>query len=333
MPLIVTPRQLGLRAEFYHQIGTLLSAGLPLLSTLEMLLKNPPARSFRKPITQLISDIEQGSTFSEAMLRTGHWMPSFDRALLQAGEQSGRMDACFKLLGNYYTERAQLVRRTLGQLTYPFFLLHFAIFIGPFPKLFLGGDVLSYLGQTVGVLIPFYAVAFVLILACQGRHGESWRSLVERVGGCVPLLGTARRHLALARLSAALEALLTAGVSIINAWELAAAASGSPALRRTVVAWRPRVEHEGERPSEVVSQSSEFPELFANLYHTGEISGSLDDTLRRLHRHYQEEGSRKLQLLSEWFPRLVYLGIALVIAFRVVSFWTGYYSGIMESFQ
>jgi type II secretory pathway component PulF len=333
MPLIVTPKQLSLRAEVYHQLGALLSAGVPLTNALETLHKNPPARSFRQPIAELISELEQGSTFTEALLRAGRWMPSFDVALLQAGEHSGRLDACFKLLADYYQERAQLVRQTMGQLAYPVFLLHFAVFIGPFPQLFVSGDVAAYLTQTLGALAPIYAVVFLLILACQSRHGELWRGLVERAGRFIPILGTARRHLALARLSAALEALLNAGVSIISAWELAAAASGSPALHRTVVAWRPRVEHDGERPSEVVSESNEFPELFANLYHTGEISGTLDETLRRLHRHYQEEGARKLKGLAEWLPRLVYFGIMLTIAYRVVTFYTGYYSNIFNSIQ
>ncbi|MBM3833786.1 MAG: hypothetical protein FJ403_11055 [Verrucomicrobia bacterium] len=332
MPFIVTPKQLSQRGEFYHQIGALLSAGVPLPKALEMLQKNPPARSFRQPITQISSDIEQGATFTEAMRRTGHWLPSFDAALLEAGEQSGRLDACAKLLAAYYNDRAQMVRRTLSQLAYPLFLLHFAVFIGPFPQLVLSGDLISYLRQTLILLAPIYLVTFALIFACQGRHGETWRSLVEQVGQFIPILGSARRNLALARLSAALEALLNAGVSTIHAWELAAAASGSPGLRRTVVAWRPRVEQDGQPPSEVVSESREFPELFANLYHTGEISGTLDDTLRRLHRHYQEEGWRKLQHLVEWSPRLVYLAIALAIAQRVVSFWTGYYSGILNAF-
>jgi type II secretory pathway component PulF len=62
--------------------------------------------------------------------------------------------------------------------------------------------------------------------------------LVERTLRWVPILGKARQDLALARLAAALEALLNAGVPIIGAWELAATASGSPALRRTVLTWR-----------------------------------------------------------------------------------------------
>lgn len=332
MPLIVTPRQLSLRSELYHQLSVLLSAGVPLISALTTLEKNPPAPSFRKSLLRLKVDLEQGSTFAEAIRRIGRWLPSFDISLLDSGEQSGRLDACFKLLAEYYQERAQLARETMGHLAYPLLLIHFAIFIAPFPALFVSGDLAGYLRQTVGVLAPMYAVVYMILFACQGKHGERWRSYVERISQVIPILGTARRHLALARLAAALEALISAGVSIVSAWELAAEASGSPALRRTVRGWRPLVEEGGEPPSALLEKSRVFPELFTNLYHTGEISGSLDDTLKRLHKYYQEEAQRKLKALAQWFPRLIYFGIVFAIGYQVVSFWSSYYSGIMNNF-
>src|SRR5262249_21070287 len=146
----------------------------------------------------------------------------------------------------------------------------------------------------------------------------------------VPLLGKARRYLALARLSAALEALLSAGVTIIEAWELAATASGSPALRRLVVGWRPLVDA-GQTPSEVVNASRRFPELFANQYATGEVSGKLDDALRRLHQYYQNEGSRKLHALAQWTPRAIYLCVMLLIAYKIIMFWTGYFKDVSNA--
>lgn len=327
MPLIVTPRQLTQRAELYHQIGQLMAAGVGLPQALEHLRRNPPARSFREPLQRLITQLEQGYTFSEAMSRSGKWLPSFDLALLQAGEHSGRLEAVFKLLASFYHDRARLTRQVISDLAYPMFLFHAAIFILPFAQFFLSGDWLTYLRQTFGVLLPIYTAILLLMLACQGQRGETWRSWLESVFHWVPILGKARRALALARLSAALEALISAGVTIIEAWELAASASGSPALRRAVLAWRPRV-LSGETPAEEVSASPQFPELFANLYHTGEVSGQLDETLRRLQTYYQEEGTRKLHALAQWTPRVIYFAVMLMIAYRVIQFWTGYFQQI-----
>ncbi len=65
----------------------------------------------------------------------GQWLPSFDLALIEAGEQSGRLDACFKLLALYYSERARMVKQAISDLLYPLFILHMAAFIFPFIEL------------------------------------------------------------------------------------------------------------------------------------------------------------------------------------------------------
>jgi type II secretory pathway component PulF len=94
-----------------------------------------------------------------------------------------------------------------------------------------------------------------------------------------------------------------------------------------VLAWRPLVDA-GQTPAEVIRISGKFPTLFVNQYATGEVSGKLDETLRGLHRYYQEEGTRKLHALARWTPRAVYLLVMLMIAYRVVRFWADYFNQI-----
>jgi len=327
---LVLPGQFTRRAELYHQLSQLTMAGLPIVRALEQLANNPPSPAFREPLRQIIHEISAGCTFVESTQRSGNWISAFDLALLEAGERSGRLDACFRVLADYYTSRARTVRQVTGNLAYPVFLLHFAIFIFAFISFFSTGDWLRFFAQTIGVLLPLYAVVAGLIYAAQGKHGERWRALMERILHPVPLLGSGRRDLALSRLAMALEALISAGVSIIDAWQLAAAVSGSPELRRTVHAWLPEV-HAGRTPAEALRASGRFPDLFANQYATGEVSGKLDSVLIRLHQYYQEEGTRKLHAVAQWTPRLLYLIVALIIAWRIVNFYTGYFKQIQDA--
>jgi type IV pilus assembly protein PilC len=153
--------------------------------------------------------------------------------------------------------------------------------------------------------------------------------LIEKIIRPIPVLGTARRELALSRLAMALEALIGAGVSIIEAWELAATVSGSPALRRTVYAWGPDV-RAGATPAEALNAPGRFPDLFANQYMSGEVSGKLDEVLRRLHQYYQEEGTRKMRAVAQWTPRLIYLMVALGIGYYIIKFWSDYFGQIQK---
>jgi general secretion pathway protein F len=169
-----------------------------------------------------------------------------------------------------------------------------------------------------------------LIYALQSKHGEQWRARIESLLRPVPILGTARQYLALSRLAAALEALISAGVNIVDAWGLAATASGSPAFRRAVAAWKPQLAA-GRTPAELVRACRLFPETFANLYASGEVSGKLDETLRRLYAYYQEEGAHKLNLFATWTPRLAYCIVAAIIAYKIIQFYTGYFNAALNT--
>src|SRR5262249_5230330 len=140
MPLIITPGQLSRRAEFYHQLAQLTAAGIGLPAALEELQRHPPALSYVRPLQNLTRELAQGFTLTESLGRLGSWLPAFDIALLHAGEQSGRLDACFRLLSDYYSDRARMARQIIADLLYPAFLFHFAIFILPFAQFFQSGN-------------------------------------------------------------------------------------------------------------------------------------------------------------------------------------------------
>ncbi len=333
MSFLITPGQLTQRAELYHQLAQLTSAGIGVLPALEQIKRNPPGRSFREPLGNLLNHLNQGLTLSESLQKLGSWLPEFDIALIEAGERSGRLDASFRLLAEYYNDRARLAKQVISQLMYPVGLIHFAalvfLIVLPFAASQFNASLIFLFAKAALILSPLYLVTFFLIYATQSKHGEKWRALIESLVRPIPILGTARRFLALARLAAALEALLSAGVNIIEAWDLAAASSGSPALRRAVENWKPEVVA-GRTPAEVLRERREFPEMFANLYASGEVSGKLDETLKRLYAHYQEEGTRKLHAFAQWLPRLIYFIVAGIIAYKVVTFYTGYFQQVND---
>lgn len=338
--MIVTPTQLNRRAELYYQLGSMISAGIPLIQALEMTAANPAIRVSRKTIFGLIQCLEAGMTFSQSMNEVQGWLPEFDIALLAAGEKSGRLDTSFKLLSVYYSARAKIIRDTIAGLLTTLATLHVFLLVFPlglltsFVQGIFKGDYtqcIPFILQKIGVFGILYGAAFFLLFACQGKRGNHWRSLLESISSKIPVLRTAQKYLVLSRLSAALEALISAGVSIITAWELSAAACGSPSLRRKIATWKSQLES-GSTPSQLVNQTSYFPQLFGNLYNTGELSGQLDDTLERLRNYYQEEGFRTLRLFTRIMNGVIYGGIVLLVAFNVIRFYLNYYGQMMNSF-
>src|SRR5687767_8054056 len=205
MLAVPTPGRLAQRAEFYHQLAQLTDAGLTLRSALESQQNHPPARWLREPSAQLLGFLKEGGTFGEAVAAAPKWVPTFDAALLDAGEQSGQLPSCFKLLANHYAERARLAREVLSNLAYPALLFHFAVMTGPLPRLVLTGDLTGYLRVIGVVLVPVYGVIIFLLWSASSKHGEGWRGLIESIAHRIPMVGSARRNLALSRLALSLD--------------------------------------------------------------------------------------------------------------------------------
>src|ERR1051325_4447347 len=262
MSFIITPRQLQRRADLYYQLGQLTSAGLSILQSLEQLRRKPPAASFRLPLGRIIEEIAHGYTLAEALRRQGRWLPEFDLALLEAGEKGGRLEASFQFLGDYYADRARTANEFIFRLLYPLFLIHFAVAVFGLVAYFQPTKWKTFFLPPLAFLVLTYVGTITMVFITQSRHGEMWRACIEYALRPVPLIGCGRNCLALSRLSGALGALLSAGITIIEAWELAATACGSPAIKRTVLAWRPYLDA-GQTPAEVLSASPRFPEMFA----------------------------------------------------------------------
>lgn len=336
--MIITPGQLNRRAELYHQLGSMLSAGVPLLKALEMAGANPAARGSHKVFLDIISRLRSGLTFAESMQATEGWMPEFDLALLSVGEKSGRLDASFKLLSAYYASRAKIIRDTIAGLFTTLGTLH--VFLLIFPLGYLIGFATGIFNNNPAQIVPFliqkaivfglgYGLVFFFIYASQGQRGKRWRSITEGFWKMIPILRTARQYMVLGRLSAALEALVNAGVSIVEAWELASRASGSVDLQQTIERWRPQLDS-GATPGELVNRAAFFPEIFANLYNTGEQSGQLDDALARLRSYFEDEGFRRLRLFTRVLNGTIYGLVVLLVAYNVIQFYVGYFNSAIN---
>lgn len=334
MPLIITPGHLSLRGEFYYQLGTQIEAGLSVIPALRNHLRTPLHASFRRPIENLILYLEEGAPLAESMEALDGFLPEFDLALIRAGEESGRLDACFRTLADYYRERAELTKRIIANLIYPVAVLHMAILVFPPQTLVsvVNGDVMPWIMQKLAIFAPLYAVSFLALVVTTREGGHRWSSLMEKIFHVVPFLGKARRDLAFSRLCLALESLINAGVGIVQAWPIAGKACGSPAIQRAITKALPLMQ-DGHMPADVIQKQSIFPTYFIGLYQTGEVSGKMDHTLNRMRAHYHEEGFRKMKLFSFWAPNAVFGVVAIFVAIFIVRFYMAHFKDISDAMQ
>lgn len=325
MPFLRTPGYYKRLSDFYYEIGALTASGIPIINALRHIVKTSRNKRIRKYSEILIEQVQSNHTLAEAF-KSLKDISEFDCALIDSSERAGKLESCFKFLSNFYQERANLINQFISQIAYPVFLAHFAIFIFPFAEFFTTGNIAVYASKTIGVLIPIYVFVFLTIAALQTEKNENWRGLLESLFRWIPFLGKGRQNLYLSRFALALEALLNAGTPIITALEMAGNSCGSVRIKRAVIGWRDRLSNGLTTPAEEINRCAAFPEIFAAQFATGEVSGRLDETLKRLHSYYLEEGIRNLRLGFKMLGHLVFVVIALVIAFKIIMFYVNLYS-------
>ncbi len=104
MPLIITPASLISGRSCTISLASCFPPASPLPQALEQTYRGAP-RALRPTIQKLLDSLREGFTLTDALTQLGRWIPSFDAALLEAGETSGRLDATFKLLAAYYAKK------------------------------------------------------------------------------------------------------------------------------------------------------------------------------------------------------------------------------------
>ena len=304
-------------AAWYFQLAQTLEAGVPLLEALAAPGgPQPGARA------AMVARLRAGAALATELAAAGRWLPRVDVHLLVAGALAGRLPASCRQLAAYHERVARLTERALLAALYPLAVLHLGALVLPLRQLVLGSALL-YAQQVLVVLVPLWlALASVFIVL--GRHP----GLRRRVFACLPWVAGYQRARDLGVLALALEGFASNGVSPVVAWERAGRETGAPALEALGLRLAAEAEA-GRQPGLALLQERALPVEFAQAYRTGEQSGRLDENLGWLARRYEEEAARKLGLVALWYPQFALVGVAVWVAWNVISIYAGYLKEIL----
>jgi len=327
---LFSPISLRDLALFYRQFHTLLNAGMPLYQSIATLgeTRQTPNAHLRRVLAEMGQMLLAGTRLSEGMSRYP-WL--FDRMqvrMVEAGEQGGMLVEILDRLARYlereYELRLEVKRKTL----YPKLLLVAVIFIPAVPTLVLAGP-LAYVREIWAIIwrvvvfgVPLFYAARLFVRTRAGR--DLW----DTVKLALPLTGSLVRKMAAARFARTLAALYGAGVPISQALGLAGEACGNSVLERASTRMRPAVER-GCSVSQTLEATGFFPPMFVGMVATGESTGNLDEMLEKAADYYEEESKHATVQLVTILGVALLLVMGLMVAIKVISFWTGYFGGLL----
>jgi len=334
--------------RFAYQLAMLLRAGLPLAQGLSALIEqlqatSPPSRFYRNQntlaqvIEQVRDRVNAGSTFAEALSRHPDVFSNFFINMVAAGEASGALDEILLRLSETLQNRVNLTAKVKSAIAYPVmmiivavavvvFLLSFVIpsitqiFIEmnqalPWPTTLLI-SISAFLKKYL-LLIAFVVCAVIFASAAWLRTKEG-RFIADKAKLNFPLFGKLFLKLETARLARTMGILLTSGITILHALEIAKGVIQNTLIASALDSVKDMVS-KGNNLAESMKETKLFPPIVYHIMATGQISANLEDGLTELADMYDREVETTAKTLTSLLEPAILLVMGAVIGFIVMA--------------
>src|SRR3989344_1836717 len=138
---------------FARNLSVMSGAGVSIVKSLEVLARETANRRFSKALADLSGSVTKGKTLSQAMEENPAIFSKLFRAMVRAGETSGRLEESLKLVAMQMERDYDLIRKVRGAFMYPAIILLAMIGIGVLMLIFVVPTLLQTF-EELGVELP-----------------------------------------------------------------------------------------------------------------------------------------------------------------------------------
>jgi type IV pilus assembly protein PilC len=322
-----------------RQFATMIDAGLPLVQCLEILFSQQENKTFKRILKNIKEDVEEGSTFADALKQHPEVFDDLFVNLVAAGEIGGILDIILNRLAAYIEKAAKLKKKVKGAMTYPIVVMVIAvlvvavilIFVIPvFQSMFADfGKALPVPTQIVVAMsnfvknyILYIIVGFVLLIFAFRRFykTEKGRALVDKVVLEIPVFGMLLRKVAVAKFTRTLGTMISSGVPILDSLDIVAATAGNMTIEEAIRETRQSIS-EGRTIAEPLADSEVFPSMVVQMISVGEATGALDTMLGKIADFYDDEVDAAVDALTAMLEPFMMVFLGGTIGGLVVSMY------------
>jgi type IV pilus assembly protein PilC len=322
-----------------RQFATMIDAGLPLVQCLDILYSQQDNRTFKRILKQIKDDVEEGSTFADALKKHPDVFDELFVNLVAAGEIGGILDVILNRLANYIEKAAKLKKKVKGAMVYPLVVMIIAvcvvavilIFVIPvFQQMFADfGRALPAPTQFVVNLSNFvksyiiYIIVFVALCIFAFRRfyrTERGRTVVDDLILKAPVFGVLIRKVAVAKFTRTLGTMISSGVPILDSLDIVAATAGNKTIETALRETRISIS-EGRTIAEPLADSDVFPTMVVQMISVGEATGALDTMLTKIADFYDDEVDAAVEALTAMLEPFMMVFLGGTIGGLVVSMY------------
>lgn len=329
---------------FIAQLAELVANGVVLDRALQIITENAEAKKVAELAAQLRQGIKRGQALSQAMNEAGQFDPLLI-PLLRAGEVSGQMDVILTNLQEHYRRKQKLNREIAASLTYPAVLavacvasiVGLGIYVIPvFSGLF--EDRMATLPASTRTIfwlsdaiihhgLSFVAVLSTVLIAAvlAWRRSRPLQIALDRSLLTLPTLGAFLGKVQAANILAVLGVLLSNGVSLAPAMELAVGVARNRVVRSGLEQALNDVRR-GKRFTAALERVAAFPRSALQMVSVGEETGRLAEICTRTALSLQDDIQTRLKSMVALLEPVLILVMGGTVGFVVVSMLLAVYS-------
>jgi general secretion pathway protein F/type IV pilus assembly protein PilC len=328
----VRTRDLGL---MYGQLADLIGSGVPLLRSLDSLIKSTVNGSLRDLLKEIRAAVADGKSLTDTLRQFPEVFPPLHTSMIQAGERAAFLEEVLRGLAGFLERFEELRSKVLGAMIYPALLtaLGTAVMIGALiffvPKF---EPLLASAKKPLPTEILFGASKavrtywYLLILGAAGVAGLVWtniknetaRRTLERWRLKIPVVGTALRLLAITRFCRILGTMLANGVPLLQALRISTTATGSGILAERIAQATESV-RDGKRLSEPLGQGGFFPDQILAMIAVAEESNKLDKVLVQIADTVERRTNRQVDQAVRLIEPVILCVVAAAIGFLALG--------------
>ena len=327
-------------AVFFRQLATMLSAGVPLVQSFEIIGRGHENAGMQELILKVKNEVESGTSLAESLAKHPLYFDDLVINLVNAGEQSGVLETLLDKIATYKEKTEILKAKIKKAMFYPTAVIIVAfivtaillIFVVPqFEALFsnFGADLPAFTRVVVN-LSEFMQAYWWLIVGIIGaaifaflqgkKRSRKFGRVLDRTILKMPIVGPIMHKAAIARYARTLATMFAAGVPLVEALQSVAGATGNVVYSDAVLMMKDSVAT-GQQLTFAMNQTGLFPNMVEQMVAIGEESGALDSMLSKVADFYEQEVDDAVDALTSLLEPLIMSILGVLIGGLVVAMY------------
>ncbi len=325
---------------FTRQMSTLIQAGLPLLRSLEVMIKQQENKPKFKAMLEAVAEkVSSGGTLSDGLAM---YPKTFDKLfvnMVKAGEAGGVLDLVLDRLAQFQEKSIRTIKKVKSAMIYPSVIMFVAVgivtllmmvVVPQFQTIFeqmLRGAPLPGPTQIVVGISDLFASHPILVLGGMGglvggvlllKKTKQGAKAFDWLGLKVPVVREVVSKSNVSRITRTFGTLLSSGVPILQALQI----TGDTLTNVFFIKAMNNVHNavrDGESMAVQMEREPVFPTMVTSMVEIGEETGELPDMLTRIADNYDEDVDNAVAGVTSLIEPVMIVFLAVVVGFIVIA--------------